>query len=112
MRLEDARIAVIGLGYVGLPLAVEFGKQRPSSSGSTSTRSGCRRAQRRARPPRGQDQLAGADLTLSADESVLDDANVYIVTTPTPIDQHKQPDLRPVLSASETIGRHLSRATW
>jgi len=109
MRLEDARIAVIGLGYVGLPLAVEFGKQQPVIGFDINPkRIGGLNAGHDHTLEVEDDELAGADLTLSADESVLDDANVYIVTTPTPIDQHKQPDLRPVLSASETIGRHLS----
>lgn len=108
MRLEEAKIAVIGLGYVGLPLAVEFGKQRPVIGFDINPK---RVEELRA----GHDhtlevedaELAAADLSATTDESDLDTANVFIVTTPTPIDKHKQPDLTPVLSASETIGRHL-----
>lgn len=107
--LDNASIAVVGLGYVGLPLAVEFGKKFPVVGFDIN--------------PRRVDELnAGHDHTLEADESelasatnlicttdetLLDHANVYIVTTPTPIDKHKRPDLGPVLSASRTIARHL-----
>ncbi|RMB61891.1 Vi polysaccharide biosynthesis UDP-N-acetylglucosamine C-6 dehydrogenase TviB [Tessaracoccus antarcticus] len=109
MRLEDVRIAVIGLGYVGLPLAVEFGKMSSvigfdiDSKRVDALRSGHDHTLEVE-----DDDLARADLTVTVDESRLDEANVYIVTTPTPIDKHKRPDLGPVLSASETIGRHLA----
>lgn len=109
MRLEDARLAVVGLGYVGLPLAVEFGKQRPVIGYDINQR---RVDELRA----GHDhtlevedaELAAVELKVTVDEADLDAANVYIVTTPTPIDKHKQPDLGPLLSATETIGRHLA----
>lgn len=109
MRLEDARLAVVGLGYVGLPLAVEFGKQRPVIGYDINQR---RVDELRA----GHDhtlevedaELAAVQLKVTVDESDLDEANVYIVTTPTPIDKYKQPDLGPVLSATKTIGRHLA----
>lgn len=109
MRLEDARIAVIGLGYVGLPLAVEFGKRFPVVGYDIDER---RIAELRAGTDHtlevGDDDLRSATrLTVTADQARLGDANVYIVTTPTPIDAHKQPDLRPVRSATEAIGRHL-----
>ena len=109
MRLDEAKIAVIGLGYVGLPLAVEFGKQRPvigfdiKPKRVDDLRAGHDRTLEVA-----DDDLAAADVVFTVDEADLNDASVFIVTTPTPIDQHKQPDLRPVLSASETIGRHLA----
>lgn len=110
MNVNEARVAVIGLGYVGLPLAVEFGKKRPVRGYDINER-------RIAELSAGHDktlevedaELAETDVTYSADESCLDDADVFIVTTPTPIDQHKQPDLRPMLSATRTIGRHLRR---
>lgn len=110
MRLGDARIAVVGLGYVGLPLAVEFGKYRPVIGYDINQR-------RVAELREGRDHtievseadLVAADLTFSSDEAVLDDANVYIVTAPTPIDKHKQPDLGHLLAATRAIGRHLCR---
>lgn len=108
MKLDDVRIAVIGLGYVGLPLAVEFGKQRPVIGYDINSQ--------RVEELRGghdhtleveNDDLARADVLFTMDESHLAAANVYIVTTPTPIDAHKQPDLGPVLSATRTIGKYL-----
>ncbi len=110
MNVNEARVAVIGLGYVGLPLAVEFGKKRPVIGYDINER-------RVAELSAGHDwtlevedaELADTNVTYSSDESCLDDADVFIVTTPTPIDEHKQPDLTPVLSATRTIGRHLRR---
>ncbi|MGR3677227.1 MAG: nucleotide sugar dehydrogenase [Paracoccaceae bacterium] len=105
--LDDIRIAVIGLGYVGLPLAAEFGKFRPTIGFDID-------AARVAALANGQDEtgevsgdtLAGAEqLSLTTDLNELRDCNVYIVTVPTPIDQHRQPDLSPLLSASETVGQ-------
>lgn len=109
MKLEDATVAVIGLGYVGLPLAVEFGKHRPVIGFDI-------KAKRVEELAEGHDhtleveadELAAADVHYTTDELALDDANIFIVTTPTPIDAHNQPDLGPVLSATRTIGRHLS----
>lgn len=109
MRLEDVRVAIIGLGYVGLPLAVEFGKQRPVIGYDIN-------AQRVAELSSGHDhtlevedsELASSQIRFTVDEKALDDANFFIVTTPTPIDENKRPDLRPVLSATEAIARHLA----
>ncbi len=109
MKLDDAKVAVIGLGYVGLPLAVEFGKKRPVIGFDI-------KAKRVEELADGYDhtlevepdELAASDVRFTTDEADLDDANIFIVTTPTPIDQHKQPDLGPLLSATRTIGRHLS----
>ncbi|MBX2824167.1 MAG: Vi polysaccharide biosynthesis UDP-N-acetylglucosamine C-6 dehydrogenase TviB [Gammaproteobacteria bacterium] len=103
---QDIHIAVIGLGYVGLPLATEFGKKLKTVGFDIST-------SRVAELRRGQDhtlevspeELAEAshlDFTDSIEDLVA--ANVYIVTVPTPINQHKQPDLSPLVNASRTIG--------
>ncbi|KGN34716.1 Vi polysaccharide biosynthesis protein vipA/tviB [Knoellia sinensis KCTC 19936] len=105
------RLAVIGLGYVGLPLAVEFAKVcgvvgfdingtrvKELSTGSDLTLEVS------------TEELASASrLSFTEDADDIADCNVYIVTTPTPIDAAKQPDLTPVLSATETIARVLSR---
>lgn len=105
----DTRLAVIGLGYVGLPLAVEFGR-RYSVVGFDI------RPQRIAALQQGRDvtleispeELAEADqLSFSSNPRDLADCNVYIVTVPTPIDPHKRPDLTPLVKASETIGKAL-----
>ena len=109
LNLDDRTLAVIGLGYVGLPLAVEFGKTRRVIGYDINQR---RIDELRAGNDRtlevSDEELADTGVEFSFDESVLDAANVYIVTTPTPIDKHKQPDLGPVLSATKTISRHLA----
>lgn len=106
----DARVALIGLGYVGLPLAVEFGKKRPVIGFDINERRIAELAAGHDRTLEVEDELlAQADIRYSADEAILDEADVFIVTTPTPIDEHKRPDLTPILSASHTIGRHLKR---
>ena len=102
-------IAIIGLGYVGLPLAVEFGKIRPVIGFDIDP-------ERIAQLQRGydrtleveMDELRQADqLRFSTDPAELRAAAVYIVTVPTPIDVHKRPDLTPLLKASETVGKVL-----
>lgn len=112
MNVNDAKVAVIGLGYVGLPLAVEFGKRRPVIGFDIDRR---RISELTAGHDRtlevGDAELVEADIRYTADESCLDEADVFIVTAPTPIDRHKQPDLTPLLSASRAIGRHLRKAS-
>lgn len=106
---HGAQIALIGLGYVGLPLAVEFGKQRRVIGFDINPRRIEELQSGHDRTLEVEDELlASADIEFSADEEILEQANVYIVTTPTPIDEHKRPDLTPILSASRTIGRHLA----
>src|SRR5690554_3591871 len=106
-----SRIAVIGLGYVGLPLAVEFGKQYPTLGFDINTA-------RLAELQQGHDstlevedeELAAAKhLSFTASLDDLKACNVFIVTVPTPINEHKQPDLTPLIKASETIGKVLKR---
>ena len=108
---DSARIAVIGLGYVGLPLAVEFGKRRRVIGFDVAH-------QRVEQLSLGNDPIAGvapeelalADgLRYAGDVSQLAEAEIYIVTVPTPIYPDKTPDLRPLLSASETVGSVLQR---
>ncbi|MDW2113375.1 Vi polysaccharide biosynthesis UDP-N-acetylglucosamine C-6 dehydrogenase TviB [Vibrio sp. 1731] len=106
LRQGNITVAIIGLGYVGLPLAVEFGKKMPTigfdinqsrvdelQSGSDSTLE-C-----------SEEELKESEfLTYTANLNDLKEANVYIVTVPTPIDEHKQPDLTPLIKASEALG--------
>lgn len=108
---DNTTIAVIGLGYVGLPLAVEFGKKRKVigfdinedrvaelQNGKDSTLEV------------GKNELAAAQqLFFTTDPKELEQATVFIVTVPTPIDSHKRPDLTPLIKASETVGRVLKR---
>jgi len=111
LRIQDINLAVVGLGYVGLPLAVEFGKQRPVIGFDINTR-------RIAELQGGSDHTLEVDaqelaearcLCYTDDPAVLAQANVFIVTVPTPIDEHKWPDLTPLLKASETLGKVLKR---
>ena len=109
MTFSDGPLAVIGLGYVGLPLAVEFGKHRPvigfdiKPDRIAELRAG--RDHTREVPP---EELAEArHLTLTSDPADLSAATIFIVTVPTPIDAHKRPDLTPLIKASETVGRAL-----
>ncbi len=106
---ENKTIAVIGLGYVGLPLAVEFGKHRPVIGFDVKSK---RIAELRAGHDGTRevtaDELAAAEhLTVTDDPAELRDASIYIVTVPTPIDKAKRPDLTPLERASETVGQVL-----
>ncbi len=111
MDRQDAVIGIIGLGYVGLPLAVEFGRKRPVVGFDINMA-------RIADLASGHDatlevdagELASArHLAFSSDPADLAACSIYIVTVPTPIDVHKRPDLTLLLRASETIGKVLKR---
>jgi len=106
----EARIAVIGLGYVGLPLAVAFGLKRPVVGFDVNTgRVAALRAGHDDTLEVPDDELAAAEqLRVTDDAAELADCNVFIVTVPTPIDAHRRPDLRPLLAASETVGHAIS----
>lgn len=123
MNLSDKKIAVIGQGYVGLPLAVEFGKKystigfdidqirvKELLSGKDHTLE--------VEPEKLTEvtvteksawNTAGKGLFFSADIADIADCNVYVVTVPTPIDQFKAPDLRPLISASASLGKILKK---
>ncbi|WP_417699402.1 Vi polysaccharide biosynthesis UDP-N-acetylglucosamine C-6 dehydrogenase TviB [Pseudoalteromonas lipolytica] len=105
--LTDLKIGIIGLGYVGLPLAVEFGKKYQTLGFDINQN-------------RVAQLVAGHDATLEVSDTELKEStslnyshnvadlelcNVYIVTVPTPIDEHKQPDLTPLVKASEMLGK-------
>ena len=123
MRKSNHKIAIIGLGYVGLPLAVEFAKKYPVIGFDIST-------QRIAQLNKGEDKtlevlnddlkkvLLGQGESLSSKKTGLvtsseiediSSSNIYIVTVPTPIDVHKKPNLRPLISASKMIGTVLKK---
>jgi UDP-N-acetyl-D-galactosamine dehydrogenase len=107
------KLAVIGLGYVGLPIALELARKMkvigfdikpdrialmnngidPSNEISSEAFKGC-------------------DITFTTDPDALAEASFYIVAVPTPIDDHKQPDLGPLLNACETVGEHLSKGDY
>ncbi len=111
LDLKDSRIGIIGLGYVGLPLAVAFGRKFPTLGFDID-------ANRVAELKAGKDgtlEVSAADLaavdqlTYSACADDLAGCNTFIVTVPTPIDRHKRPDLRPLESASRTVGEALGK---
>ena len=111
---EKLTICVLGLGYVGLPLAVEFGKSIKTIGYDINSK-------------RVNELLGGSDSTLEVSDKELSDAsrliftsklddvkhaNVYIITVPTPVDEFKNPDLTPLISASKAIGQVLSKGDY
>jgi UDP-N-acetyl-D-galactosamine dehydrogenase len=104
-------IAVVGLGYVGLPLAVEFGKKHPTIGFDLSAAKV--EAYRRHVDPTGEvsteELKAATQLRATTDPAALKDADFVIVAVPTPIDEAHQPDFGPLVGASESVGRNLKR---
>ncbi|MCE3238503.1 MAG: tviB, partial [Gammaproteobacteria bacterium] len=111
MQLAHLKLAIIGLGYVGLPLALEFSRRRSVVGFDIN-------------PKRITALKAGQDVTLETTMEELQTAkylnytnkiedlcscNCFIVTVPTPIDEHKRPDLSPLIKASETVGKVLKK---
>ena len=109
--LKNVKLGIIGLGYVGLPLAVEFGKKYPTLGFDINVK-------------RVDELKQGHDFTLEVSSEELADSkfisysanvddlkacNMYIVTVPTPIDQHKQPDLTPLVKASAMLAKVISK---
>jgi len=111
LTLSDIKLAVIGLGYVGLPLAVEFAKQRDVLGFDINqARIDALRAGHDSTLEVSDEEMREAKgLRYSADAQDLAACNVFIVTVPTPIDEHKRPDLTPLVKASETIGKVLKK---
>ncbi|MGC4110505.1 MAG: Vi polysaccharide biosynthesis UDP-N-acetylglucosamine C-6 dehydrogenase TviB [Nocardioides sp.] len=107
--LGDVRIAVIGLGYVGLPVAVAFARDYDVIGFDIDRRrvSELRAGSDHTHEVSSEDLAGARRLTVTAEPEDLHTASVYIVTTPTPIDQHKQPDLSHVLSATRTVAAAL-----
>lgn len=110
-KYTDNKIAIIGLGYVGLPLAVEFGKKYKTIGYDINR-------QRIEELNEGNDRTmeitkahlsASTQLTLTNDLSPVGECNFFVVTVPTPIDKNNNPDLNPVLSASRMIGKLLKK---
>lgn len=104
--LNNARIAIVGLGYVGLPLAVEFGKRYPTLGFDIN---GARIAELRegrdsSLEVEPEDLKGVTQLRYTGEAGDLAECNVFVVTVPTPINAHKEPDLRPLESASRTLG--------
>jgi UDP-N-acetyl-D-galactosamine dehydrogenase len=108
---KQLTIAIVGLGYVGLPLAVEFGKKVPTLGLDLSTEKVA--AYRRHIDPTGevskQDLQAATQLQCHTDPAVLQEADFIIIAVPTPLGVAHQPDLTPLIKSSETVGKHLKR---
>jgi UDP-N-acetyl-D-galactosamine dehydrogenase len=111
LNLRKCRVGIVGLGYVGLPLAVEFGKHFETVGFDV-------KAERIAELRRGVDTTLEASkaelkrsthLTFSTNLAELKRCRVFIVTVPTPIDEYKRPDLTPLIRASESVGRALRK---
>ncbi len=109
MDINNSRIAVIGLGYVGLPLLAAFGRKYPcvgfdiQQSRIRELAEGYDRTNEMSR-----EELAVVDVVYTADPADLNDCNVFIVTVPTPIDRQNRPDLGPLRSASKLVGSVLA----
>ncbi len=109
-ELSTVRIAVVGLGYVGLPLAVEFGRQYDTLGFDIDARrvEQLRNGEDGNRESDGDDIRAAHRLSFTADAARLRECDVYVVTVPTPVDEHKRPDFTPLIEASRSIGAVLS----
>src|SRR5690554_1642552 len=110
-HLKSIKLAVIGLGYVGLPLAVEFGKKRTVVGFDINQpRIAALQAGHDSTLEVSDVEMAeAAQLSYTSNMDDLKDCNVFIVTVPTPIDDFKRPDLTPLIKASETIGQVLKK---
>jgi UDP-N-acetyl-D-galactosamine dehydrogenase len=110
MNLDDKTIAVVGLGYVGLPLALAFGAIRKVVGFDINAGriEALRRHEDATLEATGDDFADAKHLIFSSDPEDLKQCGVFIVTVPTPIDKANRPDLRPLLRASETVGRAIS----
>jgi len=108
---ESINIGVIGLGYVGLPLAVEFGKKFPVTGFDIHQMrvDELRRGHDRTLETSDEDLKAARFLTFTTSLDDLKACNYYIVTVPTPIDKHKRPDLTPLIKASESVGKVIKK---
>ncbi|MEE4187011.1 MAG: nucleotide sugar dehydrogenase [Roseobacter sp.] len=107
----NIKIGIIGLGYVGLPLAVAFGTKRPviGFDINTSRIEALQAGQDTTLETRAEELAAAHQLHFTADPADLRDCNVYIVTLPTPVDDSNRPDLTPLLSGSKTVGAMLGK---
>ncbi len=108
--ISDVKISIIGLGYVGLPLAVEFGKKFPTIGFdiSKSRIDDLSKGIDKTMEINSGELAQSSKLSFSSDSNELQAGNVYIVTVPTPIDSNRRPDLGPLLAASRLVGESIS----
>jgi UDP-N-acetyl-D-galactosamine dehydrogenase len=107
MYLNETKIGVIGLGYVGLPLAVEFGRYFDTVGFDINEKriEELKNGQDRTLECSAEELELAKKLSYTANLDVLRECNTYIVTVPTPVDKHNRPDLTPLIKASETLGK-------
>lgn len=110
---KETKLALIGLGYVGLPIALEFAR-RLSVIGFDIDRQRLDQLRHRIDPSHELDAASfeGKDILFTSSLETLSEATFYIIAVPTPIDKHNQPDLRPLLSATRTVGKVLKRGDY
>lgn len=110
---KKAKLAVIGLGYVGLPVALELSR-KISVIGFDINEQRVKMMQQGIDPSKEMDKTAfeGCDITFTTSLDVLREAQFFIVAVPTPVDEHNVPDLRPVTGASTTIGKVLKKGDY
>ncbi|MCB0624741.1 MAG: nucleotide sugar dehydrogenase, partial [Saprospiraceae bacterium] len=110
---KKKKIAVVGLGYVGLPLALEFAKHFQVIGFDISQE----RVEKMRNGFDPSNELPGSafegvDIQFSSEPDILKDAHFYIVAVPTPVDEHKVPNLEPIYQASKTIGKYLKKGDY
>jgi UDP-N-acetyl-D-galactosamine dehydrogenase len=110
-KLEESKIAVIGLGYVGLPLAVEFSKKLLTVGFDIKTHrvSELSLGIDSTREVSGDELKQASNLSFTSNSEMIRDCNIMIVAVPTPIDEYKRPDFRPLIGSSETVGSVLKK---
>jgi UDP-N-acetyl-D-galactosamine dehydrogenase len=104
-------IAVVGLGYVGLPLVVEFGKKRPTIGFDVAVNKveSCRRGIDPSRELTDEQMAAAVHATYSSDPTSLGEADIIIIAVPTPVDGAHNPDFTPLIGASNSVGKHMKK---
>jgi UDP-N-acetyl-D-galactosamine dehydrogenase len=109
LSLDKVKIGIVGLGYVGLPLAVEFGRRFETYGLDVNPKrvEELKRGFDRSREVEAEELKRAEALKFTTDPKDLRDCNVFIVTVPTPIDRNKRPDLKPLTSATRTVGKLL-----
>jgi len=110
---KESKLAVIGLGYVGLPIAIEFAKNF-SVIGFDIKESSIEKLNNKIDPSAevSADKFEGLDIVYTSDIEKLKEANFFIVAVPTPIDEHNEPDLKPLLGACETVGKVIKKGDY
>jgi UDP-N-acetyl-D-glucosamine/UDP-N-acetyl-D-galactosamine dehydrogenase len=110
---KQARLAVIGLGYVGLSIALEFAKKISVVGYDINSRR-IQRLRNKEVPGKEIEAAAfdGCDILFTSDEAELANASFFIIAVPTPVNQYNVPDLEPLLNASQTVGRHLKKGDY